>query len=57
MWVNPLTYGVSAVRSAIYGHVLPGEPPLAVSLSIIGVFGAAVLAAGAWQVHQDRRAR
>ena len=57
MWINPLTYGVSALRSAIYGHVLPGEPSLAVSVSVIGLFGAAVLAAGAWQVRHDRRAQ
>ena len=56
MWINPLTYGVSAVRSAIYGHVLPGEPSLALSVSVISLFGVAVLAAGAWQVRQDRRA-
>jgi hypothetical protein len=57
MWINPLTYGVSALRTAIYGHALHGEPSLAASVSVISVFGAAVLAAGAWQVRQDRRAR
>ena len=25
MWINPLTYGVSALRSTIYGHVSPGS--------------------------------
>ena len=28
MWINPLTYGVSALRSTIYGHALAGEPSL-----------------------------
>ena len=57
MWINPLTYGVSALRSTIYGHVSPGEPSVGVCLVVLSVFSAAVLAAGAWQVHQDRSAR
>lgn len=57
MWINPLTYGVSALRSTIYGNVAPGEPSTSVSLIVICAFGAAVLAAGAWQVHQDRATR
>src|SRR3954452_9234771 len=57
MWVNPLTYGVSALRSTISGHVLRGEPSVCVSLGVISAFGAATLAVGAWRVHQDRAAR
>ena len=54
MWINPLTYGVSALRSTIYGHALAGEPSLSVSLLVISAFAGAVLAAGAWQVRQHR---
>ena len=57
MWINPLKYGLSALRSTIYGHVSPGEPSVAVSLGVLSIFSAAVLAAGAWQVHQDGSAR
>jgi ABC-2 type transport system permease protein len=53
MWINPLTYGVSAIRSTIYGHVAIGEPSVGVSLIVMSVFGATMLAAGAWQVRQD----
>jgi ABC-2 type transport system permease protein len=53
MWINPLTYGVSALRSTVYGFASPGEPSLALSLVVMSAFGAAVLAAGAWQVHRD----
>jgi ABC-type multidrug transport system permease subunit len=56
MWMNPLTYGVSALRQMIYGHRIPHEPGLAASLLVIGAFGAAVLVAGAWIV-QRRPAR
>jgi ABC-2 type transport system permease protein len=57
MRMNPLTYGVSAVRSTIYGHPLPGEPALGTSLLVITAFAAAVLAAGAWQVRLDKGPR
>ena len=57
MRINPLTYGVSAVRSTIYGHSLPGEPALGASLLVITAFAAAVLVAGAWQVRLDRGPR
>jgi ABC-2 type transport system permease protein len=57
MWLNPLTYGVSAVRSTISGRVSPGEPSVGASLVVISAFAVAVFAAGVWQVHQDGRAR
>jgi ABC-2 type transport system permease protein len=57
MWINPLTYGVSAVRTTIYGHALPGEPSIGASLLVVSVFAAAVLAAGGWQVHHDQGRR
>jgi ABC-2 type transport system permease protein len=53
MWLNPLTYGVSALRQLIYGHRIPHEPGLAASLLVIGAFGAAALVAGAWVVQRD----
>ena len=53
MWVNPLTYGVSALRQTIYGHGIPHEPGLAASLVVIGAFGTAALVAGAWVVQRD----
>lgn len=55
MWANPLTYGVAALRQTIYGHSAVGEPPLVVSLAVIGAFGALMLGAGAWQVRQRGR--
>jgi ABC-2 type transport system permease protein len=53
MWINPLTYGVSAIRSTIYGHVAIGDPSVGLSLIVMSIFGAAMLAAGAWQVQLD----
>jgi ABC-2 type transport system permease protein len=53
MWINPLTYGVSAIRSTIYGHVAIGDPSVGLSLIVMSSFGAAMLAAGAWQVQLD----
>jgi ABC-type polysaccharide/polyol phosphate export permease len=57
MRINPLTYGVSALRTVIYGHPVAGDPALGVSLGIVTAFGAAMLAAGAWQVTRDRGTR
>ena len=56
MWINPLTYGVSALRHTIYGHASAGEPSLTVSLLVVGVFGGALLGLGAWSVRGDRSA-
>jgi ABC-2 type transport system permease protein len=53
MWINPLTYAVSAIRSTIYGHVAIGDPSVGLSLIVMSIFGAAMLAAGAWQVQLD----
>jgi ABC-2 type transport system permease protein len=53
MWINPLTYGVSAIRSTIHGHVAIGDPSVGLSLIVMSMFGAAMLAAGAWQVQLD----
>jgi ABC-2 type transport system permease protein len=56
MWLNPLTYGVSALRAALYGHPAAGDPALAASLAVVTVFGVAMLGAGAAQVAETRRA-
>ena len=54
MWVNPLTYGVSALRAAMSGATGAGEPSLSLSLVVVAVFGAGMLAAGAAQVAGTR---
>jgi ABC-2 type transport system permease protein len=54
MRLDPLTYGVSALRAVIYGQALPGEPGLLTSMTVITTFGALMLAAGAWAVTQER---
>jgi ABC-2 type transport system permease protein len=46
MFVNPMTYGVSAIRRMLYDAPLPSEPSLAVSLAVLVAFAAAMLAAG-----------
>jgi ABC-2 type transport system permease protein len=53
MQVNPLTYGVSALRTAIYGTPVAGDPPLGVSLAVLAVFAAITLALGALAVSKD----
>jgi ABC-2 type transport system permease protein len=54
MLVNPLTYGVSALRVLFYGGALPGEPPLALSMAILAAFAVAITAVGAAAVRQRR---
>jgi ABC-2 type transport system permease protein len=54
MLINPLTYGVSALRVLFSGGALPGEPPLALSLGLMAAFSAVVLAVGASAVRQRR---
>jgi hypothetical protein len=41
-----MTYGVSALRRLFYDQPLSGEPSLGVSVAVIVVFAAAMLAAG-----------
>jgi ABC-2 type transport system permease protein len=53
MWVNPLTYGVSGLRTAFYGQPLPGEPSLALSFLVICAFGAIMLVAGSVAVRRS----
>ncbi|RPH75136.1 MAG: multidrug ABC transporter permease, partial [Candidatus Rokuibacteriota bacterium] len=55
MLVNPLTYGVSAMRWFFYDRALPGEPPLWVSLTVVVGFALAMAVAGTVAV--SRRSR
>jgi ABC-2 type transport system permease protein len=56
MLVNPMTYGVSALRLVIFpseGHVAsPGEPGLTLSVLIVVGFAALLLAADTWLVRR-----
>ena len=54
MLVNPLTYGVSALRVLFAGGAIAGEPPLAVSIGVIAGFGIVIAALGAAAVRQRR---
>jgi ABC-2 type transport system permease protein len=56
MLVNPLTYGVSALRVSFSGGDLRGEPPLILSIGLMAAFSIVILALGASAVRQ-RRAR
>jgi ABC-2 type transport system permease protein len=53
MWVNPLTYGVSALRVAIYGAATPGEPRLPISMGVLALFAVVLLTLGAAAVTHD----
>jgi len=44
MEINPLTYGVRAVRLALHAPAVPGAPSLALSLAVTALFAAATLA-------------
>jgi ABC-2 type transport system permease protein len=55
MWANPLTYGVSALRTAIYGGATAGEPPLALSAGVLAAFVLLTLALGARAVTSEGR--
>ena len=53
MVVNPLTYGVAALRQVLTGTALPGEPALGASLAVVVMFGAAASAAAAALVSRE----
>ncbi len=53
MAINPMTYGVSALRRLFYDQPLPAEPSLAVSLTVIVVFAALMLALGTFAVRRQ----
>jgi ABC-2 type transport system permease protein len=46
MFVNPLTYGVAALRWFFYDRPLAGEPSFGLSLAVVVGFAAAMAAAG-----------
>ncbi len=48
-WVNPMTYGVGALRGVLQGEV-PGVPPLGICLVGTAVFAVATFALGTWIV-------
>jgi ABC-2 type transport system permease protein len=54
MTVNPLTYGVSALRTTMYGVAAPGEPSLPVALSVLVAFAATTLGLSVWLVQRRR---
>jgi ABC-2 type transport system permease protein len=56
MRVNPLTYGVSALRTAIYGAPVSGDPPLAACVVVVACFAAGLVAIDAWQVGRETHA-
>lgn len=57
MLVNPLTYGVSALRTALYGTPVAGDPSLAVAVAVLAAFAALVLAIGAGVVAREGHPR
>jgi len=54
MAVNPLTYGVAAIRTAFYGRTADA-PGLAGSLGVLVVWCVVMTAIAVWQVERDRR--
>lgn len=55
---NPLTYGVAATRTSLYGldpHYLDGLPDFGTSLVVIVVFGLAITAVAVWRVETRER--
>jgi ABC-2 type transport system permease protein len=54
MTLNPLTYGVSALRTVLYGASAPGEPSLATALLVLVIFGVATVGVSAWLVGRRR---
>lgn len=54
MFVNPMTYGVSALRWFFYDQPLPGEPSLGLSLAVVVGFGVVMAAAGTIAVRRAR---
>lgn len=53
MTANPLTYGVSALRTAVYGSPVPGDPSFGVAMSVLVAFAAAMVALGALAVSRE----
>ena len=54
MLVNPLTYGVSALRVLFSGGNVVGEPSLALSIGVMIAFAIAILIVDAMAVRQRK---
>ncbi len=54
MLVNPMTYGVSALRRFFYDQPLAAEPPFGLSLTVVVLFAVAMAAAGTIAVRRKR---
>jgi ABC-2 type transport system permease protein len=54
MLVNPMTYGVSALRRFFYDQPLASEPPFGRSLTVVVLFAVAMAAAGTVAVRRKR---
>jgi ABC-2 type transport system permease protein len=54
MLVNPMTYGVAALRRFFYDQPLAGEPAFSLSLTVVVVFAGAMAAAGTIAVRRKR---
>jgi ABC-2 type transport system permease protein len=54
MLVNPITYGVSALRRFFYDQPLAAEPPFGLSLAVVVLFAVAMAAAGTIAVRRKR---
>jgi ABC-2 type transport system permease protein len=57
MAVNPLTYGVAAIRATLYGGTAgtTGDPPLATSVAVIAIFATVMLVAAVSSVARESR--
>ena len=55
MKVNPLTYGVAALRHVVSPTPLPGEPPMWLCLVVIAFFGIITMCASVMLVRRDSR--
>jgi ABC-2 type transport system permease protein len=55
MTVNPLTYGVAALRHVLNGRPIAGEPSLELSLLVIALFGIVTLCLSVVLVRRDVR--
>ena len=50
MRVNPMTYGMAALRHVLYTAPPPDAPALALSVAVMTVFGCLAILAGLWEV-------
>lgn len=55
MAVNPLTYGVAAIRTAFYGQPADGSPSFGACIAVLAVWCVIMTAVAVWQVDRDRR--